>query len=100
MVSRFSLTETTGRLRLLSWVEGISFILLLGITMPLKYGLHIPEPNKVMGLLHGLLFVGYMLALLQATIENRWGFGVFVKGFVASIIPFGTFWAERRLFVG
>ena len=98
-MSRFSLSTTLGRLRLLSWIEGISFLILLGITMPLKYWAGMPEPNQIVGMAHGVLFVGYVLALLQATIQYRWGFFTLLKGFVASIVPFGTFWAERALFV-
>lgn len=98
-MSRFSLLTPAGRLRLLSWVEGISFVLLLVVTMPLKYIWHIPEPNHTMGMLHGVLFVAYMITLLLAVEANSWGWRVFVLGFVASIVPFGTFWAERKLFV-
>lgn len=98
--TRFSLTTPLGRLRLLSWVEGISYLLLFGLTMPLKYGLGMPQPNYVMGMLHGVLFIGYCGALLDAGLEHRWGFRKYALGFVASLVPFGTFWAERKLFVG
>ena len=99
MQHRFSPLTALGRLRLLSWVEGISYLLLLFVTMPLKYGLHLPEPNRVMGMLHGALFIGYLLVLVQCTFERGYSFKTFALGFLASLFPFATFWAERKLFV-
>ena len=89
---------TLGRLRLLALTEGVSFLLLLFVTMPLKYALDYPEPNRVVGLIHGLLFVLYVLAVIQSKIEYDWTFKKTGLALLASIVPFGTFWAERRLF--
>ena len=64
-------TTSLGRLRLLALAEGISFLLLLFVTMPLKYVFDYPEPNRVVGLIHGLLFVLYVLAVIQNNIEHE-----------------------------
>ena len=88
-----------GRLRLIGFAEGTSFLLILFITMPLRYWAHIREPNLYVGFAHGILFVLYMLVLIQVTIERGWTWKDFALGFVASLIPFGTFYADRVLFV-
>lgn len=87
-----------GRLRLLAFTEGLSFLVLLLITMPLKYAYRIPEPNKVFGMIHGLLFVLYVFAVIQATIEQKWKIQKMFLALLASIVPFGTFWADKKLF--
>jgi integral membrane protein len=88
-----------GRLKLMAWIEGISFLVLLFVTMPLKYFAHMPAPNRIVGMAHGVLFILYVLLLLLATEEYNWKRAVFWKGMAASVIPFATFWAERKLFV-
>ena len=92
------ITTSLGRLRLLALAEGVSFLLLLFVTMPLKYAADYPEPNRVVGLVHGLLFVLYVLAVIQSKIEHDWTFKKTGLALLASIVPFGTFWAERKLF--
>lgn len=95
----FSLLKTTlGRLRILAFIEGVSFLLLLGVGMPLKYAYAIPEPNRVIGMAHGLLFVLYVLCVIQAQIEYRWPFRKTALALLASVVPFGTFWADVKLF--
>ncbi len=87
-----------GRLRLLAFAEGLSFLVLLFITMPLKYALDFPEPNLFFGMVHGLLFILYVLAVIQIKIEHDWSFKTMGLALLASVVPFGTFWADRRLF--
>lgn len=82
------------------WVaiaEGISYLVLLGIAMPLKYWAGIPEAVKVVGWTHGVLFMAYVITLLLAWREARWSFGFAVWAFVASLLPFGTFVLDRQL---
>lgn len=86
------------RLRLVSVLEGASLLLLLLVAMPLKYLLHQPAAVRVVGMAHGLLFVAYVLLLIQNTIGLRWSAGKFLLGLVLSVVPGGAFWAERRLF--
>ncbi|MFN8347661.1 MAG: DUF3817 domain-containing protein [Spirosomataceae bacterium] len=87
-----------GRLRIIAFIEGVSFLVLLFVTMPLKYYAQMPQPNKVFGMAHGILFVLYVLAVIQSKIEYNWSFKKTALAFLASIIPFGTFWADAKLF--
>ena len=77
--------------------EGTSFLLLLLIAMPLKYIAHIPGPVKIMGWIHGLLFVLYIVALINVRLSFKWSFGRLLVAFIASLLPFGTFILDARL---
>lgn len=92
------LLSSLGRLRLVSILEGLSLLVLLGIAMPLKYVLHQPEAVRIVGLIHGVLFVSYVLLLVQNALEQRWPLWKAGLGLLLSVIPFGAFYAERRLF--
>ena len=87
-----------GRLRILAFIEGSSFLVILFITMPLKYGFNIPEPNKYFGMLHGVLFILYLLWVLLVKIEQNWTLKTMLLAMLASVVPFGTFWADKKLF--
>jgi len=92
-----SLNDALSRFRLVALLEGISFLLLLFIAMPLKYLAGQPLAVKYVGWAHGALFVAYVLTLLVVWVDRRWSFGRVVLAFVMSLIPFGTFWLDRRL---
>ncbi|SFH19190.1 DUF3817 domain-containing protein [Pontibacter chinhatensis] len=85
------------RLRTIGIYEGISYLLLLGIAMPLKYMFDMPLFVKYVGWAHGVLFVLYVLALLQVTLAHNWGFKKLAAGFIASLLPFGPFILDKRL---
>jgi len=85
------------RLRTVGIYEGISYLLLLGIAMPIKYMLGIPEVVKYVGWAHGVLFVLYMMALLQVTLVHRWSILKVAAGVLASLLPFGPFILDRKL---
>lgn len=87
-----------GILRLLAFIEGVSFLVILFITMPLKYFYDMPQPNKIFGMAHGLLFILYVLWVIWVKIEQHWSMKKMMLALLASIIPFGTFWADARLF--
>ena len=91
------LKTALGRLRIVAFLEGCSY-LLLGFTMILKYKYAMPQPNYVVGLAHGILFVLYVSLLLQVSWIHRWSLLKMIGAFVASLIPFGTFWADKALF--
>lgn len=91
------LSTPIGRLRLVGILEGISFLVLLGIAMPLKYLAGQPEAVKVVGWAHGALFVLYVGAVLQAALAHGWGVGRLLAFLVASVLPFGPFVADRKL---
>jgi integral membrane protein len=82
--------------RIIALLEGISYLLLFGIGMPLKYLAQIPEPNIYMGYAHGLLFILFVAVGLFFTIESKWGMKNFLISFVASLLPFGTFWLDKK----
>ena len=86
-----------GQFRLIAFAEGWSY-LLLGITMPLKYGFDITTPNYIVGMAHGLLFVLYLLFLALVSREKNWDFITIGLAFIASLIPFGTFVADKKIF--
>lgn len=82
--------------RIISYLEGISYILLLFVGVPLKYLAGNDIIVKYVGMPHGLLFVAYIfLAIVIRQILN-WDTNTFIKVLVASIIPFGTFYVDRK----
>ena len=91
------LKTALGRLRIIAFLEGCSY-LLLGFTMILKYKFAMPQPNYVVGLAHGILFVLYTVLLLQVSFIHRWNLLKMLMAFLASLIPFGTFYADKVLF--
>ena len=94
-----SLLKTSlGRLRIIAFAEGISFLVLLGIAMPLKYIAGIPEVVRVVGMAHGVLFVLYVVLLIQVAIERDWSWKKSILAFLASLVPFGTFYADAKWF--
>ncbi len=90
--------STLGRLRIVGFVEGLSYLVLLFIAMPIKYIGGIQEPVRMTGMAHGLLFVLYVLLVIQSTIQYNWTIKKAFIAFLASIIPFGTFYADMKLF--
>ena len=91
------LKTALGRLRIVAFMEGCSF-LLLGFTMILKYKFSMPQPNYIVGLAHGILFVLYIVLLLKVSLIHRWSIFKMFMAFIASLIPFGTFYADKVLF--
>ena len=88
---------TMGQFRLVGVVEGISYIVLLFIAMPLKYVANMPNAVKYVGWAHGVLFVAFGLWLIKVWVEYKWSFGKATLAFVASLVPFGTFWLDKKL---
>jgi integral membrane protein len=91
------LRTTLGRLRLVGLAEGISFLVLLGIAMPLKYLAGLPAAVRVVGLVHGLLFVLFVILVFEAVGSLRWSFKQVSLALLASLVPFGTLLLDRRL---
>jgi integral membrane protein len=84
-----------GRFRIVAFWEGISYLLLLFVAMPLKYGLGFDMAVRVVGLAHGVLFLAYCATLALA--GRQLGARLTVIAFVMSFVPGGTFWLDRRL---
>jgi integral membrane protein len=91
------LKTALGRLRIIAFAEGCSF-LLLGFTMILKYKFSMPLPNYIVGMAHGVLFVLYIFLVLQVALLHRWKILKVFWAFWAAFIPFGTFYADKKLF--
>lgn len=86
---------TITRFRSVAIAEGISFLVLLFIAMPLKYMADMPLAVKVVGWIHGVLFVWYWVAALPLFTKLKWDVErIFGLG-LASVLPFGTFVMER-----
>jgi len=83
-------------LRITAILEGISYLLIFGLTMPLKYWAGIGEPNKVVGMAHGVLFILFVVLAGIFTWEKKWGIKRFLILFISSLLPFGTFYADKK----
>lgn len=77
-------------------LEGISLLLLLFFAMPMKYIYELPIYVKVIGMAHGLLFIAYIALAVMIKIEDKWTIKKFMIVCIASIIPFGTFYVEKK----
>jgi integral membrane protein len=95
MASLFS--TPLGRFRVVSLAEGVSYLVLLAIAMPLKYLAGDPRAVQVVGALHGALFVAFLATLAQAAHAEGWRPSRVYRAFVASMVPFGAFLLERTL---
>ena len=78
-------------------IEGWSFLTLLFVAMPLKYMLGIVIATKIVGMIHGGLWVWFLYALYEFQKEYKWGAKFSIFAFLMSIIPFGTFYLHKKL---
>src|SRR5919107_1462954 len=91
------LRTPVGRLRAIGMIEGVSFLMLLGIAMPLKYFANLPEAVRLVGWVHGILFIGFLVALMLARDAMRWSFRWTGLVLLAALLPFGPFVIDGRL---
>jgi integral membrane protein len=85
--------------RWLARAEGVTTLILFGVAMPLKYLFHDPRFIPLAGWLHGIFFMAFVLGLARVHFEAGWGLQRSAGWLVASLVPGGTFWAERRWLV-
>lgn len=94
--------DPTKRLKTLTiagYIEGTSFLLLLGLAMPMKYMMGDPTLVRWIGMIHGVLFLAYLVVLFMTASKVKlplWGMPM---GTLAAILPFGPFvfdWMLRR----
>ena len=97
MVNNISFQKSLRRFRIIGIAEGISFLVLLLIAMPMKYFLKIPEAVKIVGWMHGALFVGYIYFAIEVAITFKKNIGWCIKTFLAAFIPTGTFVTDKEL---
>ncbi|MBP93547.1 MAG: hypothetical protein CMC55_05455 [Flavobacteriaceae bacterium] len=82
--------------RLIAFLEGVSYILLLFIATPIKYLSDNPQYVKILGMPHGLLFIAYIIIAILISKKMQWSNSILAKVLLASIIPFGTFYVEYK----
>ncbi|MEJ2112714.1 MAG: DUF3817 domain-containing protein [Flavobacteriaceae bacterium] len=82
--------------RTIAFLEGVSYILLLFLATPIKYLLEEPKYVKLLGMPHGLLFIAYVAFAFLLRGEQKWNIKDFTYILLASIIPFGTFYIDKK----
>jgi len=88
----------TGRLRIIAMLEGISLLILVFISVPMKYFLGNPAGSQIMGPVHGALFLLFVFSALGVGVEQNWKFRTTTwKVLLACIIPFGTFYIDYKI---
>jgi integral membrane protein len=75
--------------RIVSFVEGLSYLALVGVAMPLKYIWDMPQAVRIVGMAHGVLFVIFVASLVVAAVRERMGIANPISYFILSMIPFG-----------
>jgi integral membrane protein len=90
------LKSALGRFRIVAFLEGVSYLLLLAVAMPLKYLAGMPQGVRVVGTAHGVLVILFVVLLIQVAIERSWNFKKTFLLLLFSLIPFGTFYADAK----
>jgi integral membrane protein len=87
------------QIRIFKWIsilEGISFLLLLFIAMPLKYMFNLPQMVQIVGMAHGILFISYLVGAIFVYNLLNWKFKTLLIAVACSVIPFGPFYIEKK----
>lgn len=82
--------------RVIAFLEGVSYLLLLFIATPVKYMADDPQYVKMLGMPHGILFIMYIILAFMTKSEYKWNSKQFSVVLIGSIIPFGTFYVDRK----
>lgn len=82
--------------RIIAFLEGVSYILLLGVAVPIKYISKDPQYVKMLGMPHGLLFVAYIAFAILLRSTYKWDNKTFAIILAGSLIPFGTFYVDKK----
>lgn len=92
------LKTKVGRLRIIAILEGISLLILVGIAVPMKYAFGNTALVKMMGPVHGGLFLLFLFNTLSVGVEQKWKFKETTwKVLLACMIPFGSFYVDRKI---
>lgn len=97
MFSDFENKDVKTKLIVVGKIEGWSFLILLFIAMPLKYLLGFPIATKIVGMIHGGLFIWFLVMLYSFHTECQKGIKLSILAFIASVTPFGTFFLNKKL---
>ncbi|MCK5816222.1 MAG: DUF3817 domain-containing protein [Flavobacteriaceae bacterium] len=82
--------------RIAALLEGLSYLLLLFVAMPIKYLLEDPQYVKMLGMPHGMFFIGYVVLAFLIRSDYKWNSRQFMVILIASVIPFGTFYVDKK----
>ncbi|CAM4347357.1 DUF3817 domain-containing protein [Gillisia limnaea] len=82
--------------RWISILEGISFLVLLFLAMPLKYFFDLPQMVQIIGMAHGVLFLAYIVGAVLMYSPLNWRPQTLLIAIVCSVIPFGPFYIEKK----
>lgn len=85
-----------GIFRIVSFLEGISYLLLLFIATPIKYFAGDESYVKMLGMPHGILFMVYIILAIMLKAPEKWSGKTLGIVLVASILPFGTFYIDKK----
>jgi integral membrane protein len=92
------LKTNIGRLRIIGYLEGISLLVLIFIAVPMKYYFGNPSLSKILGPIHGAIFLLFLFNSLSVGVEQNWKFKTTTwKIIVACFIPFGTFYIDAKI---
>jgi integral membrane protein len=92
-----SLDTFLNALSITAIIEGVTY-LLLAFTMLLKYKYSMPQPNKIVGMIHGIFFILYVALVIYVGIQKKWSNKIIFLALLASFIPLGTFYADAKIF--
>jgi integral membrane protein len=93
--NRFLMTKS---FKIVALLEGISLLLLLFFAVPMKHVFGMPVFVRTIGMAHGLLFISYIIMASMLKSEEKWDTRKFITVCLASVIPFGTFYSEKKYF--
>jgi len=85
------------KFKIVNKIEGISYLILLFVAMPLKYYFGYPIATKIVGMIHGLLVLAFIYQLIEAKKEAGFSLKETIKYFILSLIPFGSFYTDKEL---
>jgi integral membrane protein len=91
------LATNIGRLRIIGFLEGISLLVLIFIAVPVKYIGNDPSIVKAMGPIHGALFLLFIVNTVSVGVEQKWQLKTISKVLLACVVPFGTFYIDRKI---
>ncbi|MFZ2431989.1 MAG: DUF3817 domain-containing protein [Lutibacter sp.] len=82
--------------RIITLLEGFSLLILLFLAMPLKYIWNLPQMVQVAGMVHGILFLLFVVMAMMVFSELKWSIKTFGIVMLASVIPFGAIYIDKK----
>jgi integral membrane protein len=91
-------SSNIGRLRIIGFLEGISLLILIFVAVPMKHYGQYPSLSKMLGPVHGALFLLFVINALSVAVEQKWKFTQITwKVLLACFVPFGTFYIDHKI---